>query len=138
MFPSSTARYCTSDQKTGQVTKLYLFVGVLPYSGAVFCRGFTDMKSPSWIDAHVAAFDFFGGTPQMVVPDNPTTATHRQAKGEAARAVNVRYQQLADHYGTAIVPARVRKPRDYPGDFVIPSRDREVLVGAGSGCFSSG
>ncbi|USX44887.1 Mu transposase domain-containing protein [Dietzia kunjamensis] len=70
------------------------------------------MKSPSWIDAHVAAFDFFGGTPQMVVPDNPTTATHRQAKGEAARAVNVRYQQLADHYGTAIVPARVRKPRD--------------------------
>ena len=100
------------DAVTGEVTKLYLFVAVLPYSGAVFCRGFTDMKSPSWIDAHVAAFAFFGGTPQMVVPDNPTTATHRQKQGEAARAVNARYQQLADHYGTAIVPARVRKPRD--------------------------
>lgn len=100
------------DAVTGEVTRLYLFVAVLPYSGVVFCRGFTDMKSPSWIAAHVAAFEYFGGVPQLVVPDNPTTATHRQAKGEAARAVNARYQQLADHYGTAIVPARVRKPRD--------------------------
>lgn len=47
-----------------------------------------------------------------MVPDNPTTATHRQHKGDAARVVNARYQQLADHYGTGIVPARVRKPRD--------------------------
>ena len=102
------------DAVTGQVTKLYLFVAVLPYSGVMFCRGFTDMKSPSWLDAHVAAFAYFAGVPQLVVPDNPTTATHRPTQGEAARAVNARYQQLADHYGTAIVPARVRKPRDYP------------------------
>lgn len=100
------------DAVTGEATRLYLFVAVLPYSGVVFCRGFTDMKSPSWIAAHVAAFEFFGGVPQLVVPDNPTTATHRQTKGEAARTVNTRYQQLADHYGTGIVPARVRKPRD--------------------------
>ncbi|MFJ6281400.1 IS21 family transposase [Arthrobacter subterraneus] len=100
------------DAVTGEVTRLYLFVAVLPYSGAVFCRGFTDMKSPSWIAAHVAAFEFFGGVPQVVVPDNPTTATYRQARGEAARVVNARYQQLADHYSTGIVPARVRKPRD--------------------------
>ena len=70
------------------------------------------MKSPSWITAQGAAFEYFDGVPQLVVPDNPTTATHCQVKGGAARAVNTRYQQLADHYGTAIVPARVGKPRD--------------------------
>ncbi|WP_299165559.1 DDE-type integrase/transposase/recombinase [uncultured Arthrobacter sp.] len=58
------------DAVTGEVTRLYLFVAVLSYSGAVFCRGFTDMKSPAWIAAHVAAFEFFGGGPQLVVPDN--------------------------------------------------------------------
>lgn len=100
------------DAVTGQATKVYLFVAVLPYSGAVFCCGCTDMKSPSWIGAHVAAFTHFGGAPQIVVPDNPTTATHRSARGESARVINDVYQQLADHYGTAIVPARVRKPRD--------------------------
>ncbi len=46
------------------------------------------------------------------MPDNPTTSTHQRAKGDEARVINARYQQLADHYQTAIVPARSRKPRD--------------------------
>ncbi len=100
------------DAVTGEVTKVFLFVAVLPYSGAVFCQGYTDMKSPSWIAAHVAAFSFYGGVPQLVVPDNPATATHRPKRGETARVLNARYQQLAEHYGTAIVPARAKRPRD--------------------------
>jgi hypothetical protein len=60
----------------------------------------------------VRAFAFYGGVVQIVVPDNPTTSTHQARKGDAERVVNARYQQLADHYGTAIVPARSRKPRD--------------------------
>jgi hypothetical protein len=89
-----------------------LFVAVLPFSGAMFCRAYADMKSPAWLDAHVQSFAFFGGVAQIVVPDNPTTSTHQTHKGDAERVVNARYQQLADHYQTAIVPARVKKPRD--------------------------
>ncbi len=58
------------------------------------------------------AFTAFGGAAQLVVPDNALTATHRKTRGEPARFVTDRYRQMADHYGTAIVPARVRKPRD--------------------------
>ena len=100
------------DQVTGQVTRAVLFVAVLPFSGALFCRAYANMKSEAWLDAHVQAFAFYGGVPQLVVPDNPTTSTHQRQKGDAERVVNARYQQLADHYQTAIVPARAKKPRD--------------------------
>lgn len=100
------------DQVTGQVTRAVLFVAVLPFSGALFCRAYPNMKSEAWLDAHVQAFSFFGGVPQLMVPDNPTTSTHQRHKGDAERVVNARYQQLADHYQTAIVPARAKRPRD--------------------------
>lgn len=100
------------DAVTGEVTRAVLFVAVLPFSGVIFCRAYTDMKSESWLDAHVRAFVFYAGVTQLVVPDNPTTSTHLRRKGDAERVVNGRYQQLADHYQTAIVPARRRKPRD--------------------------
>lgn len=100
------------DAVTGEVTRAVLFVAVLPFSGALFCRAYENMKSEAWLDGHVRAFSFYGGVPQIVVPDNPTTSTHQRHKGDAERVVNARYQQLADHYQTAIVPARARKPRD--------------------------
>ena len=95
------------DAVTGQVVKAYLFVAVLPFSGYVFCRAFTHMRIDVWIEAHVGAFELFGGAAQLVVPDNALTATHRKERGDAARFVNERYRQMADHYGCAIVPARV-------------------------------
>ena len=100
------------DSVTGRVAPAVLFVAVLPFSGTLFCRAYMNMKSESWLDAHVRAFAFYGGVVAIVVPDNPTTSTHQRAKGDKARVVNARYQQLADHYQTAIVPARSRKPRD--------------------------
>ena len=99
------------DSLTGEIVKAYLFVAVLPYSGMVFCRAYLDMKMPAWLDAHMRAFAAFGGVTEIVVPDNASTATHRGAKGDPARSVADRYQRLADHYGFAIVPAGVRKPR---------------------------
>lgn len=100
------------DAVTGEVTRAVLFVAVLPFSGALFCRAYPNMRSEAWLDAHVRAFAFYGGVVQIVVPDNPTTSTHQARKGDTERVVNARYQQLADHYATAIVPARARKPRD--------------------------
>ncbi len=100
------------DAVTGQITSAVLFVAVLPFSGALFCRAYENMKSEAWLDAHVRAFSFYGGVSQIVVPDNPTTSTHQRHKGDAERVVNARYQQFADHYEIAIVPARAKKPRD--------------------------
>lgn len=100
------------DAVTGEVTRAVLFVAALPFSGALFCRAYANMKSEAWLDAHVRAFAFFQGVVQIVVPDNPATSTHQARKGDPERVVNARYQQLADHYGTAIVPARGNRPRD--------------------------
>jgi len=57
------------DAITGTITKAYLFVTVLPYSGYLWCRAFTDMRMPAWITAHVGAFEFYGGVPQLIIPD---------------------------------------------------------------------
>jgi transposase len=100
------------DAVSGETVKAYLFVAVLPFSGYLFVRAFTNMRMDTWISAHVSAFEFFVGVPQITVPDNALTATHRKKRGDAARFVTDRYRQFADHYGTAIVPARVDKPRD--------------------------
>lgn len=100
------------DAVSGEVTKAYLFVAVLPYSGMVFCKAFTDMKQEAWNSAHVQAFEFYGGVTPIVVPDNAATATNRHSKGDSTRVINAKYQQLADHYATAIVPARSNRPRD--------------------------
>src|SRR5699024_11026062 len=70
------------------------------------------MKSPAWLDAHIQAFAMLGGVSALVVPDNPRTSSHPRSRGSKERVINARYQQLADHYQTAIVPARSGKPRD--------------------------
>ena len=100
------------DAVSGETLKANVFVAVLPFSGYLFVRAFASMRMEAWLSAHVSAFEFYGGVPQITVPDNALTATHRKKRGDAARFVNDRYRLLADHYGTAIVPARVAKPRD--------------------------
>jgi transposase len=65
---------------------------------------------PSWIGAHIRAFEFFQGCPLAVVPDNWKTAVNRACR--YMPDVNVTYQEMAAHYGVAVVPARPRKPRD--------------------------
>ena len=68
-------------------------------------RGLAD-----WIGAHVRAFAFFGGVPQLLVPRQPQGRGHGALPLRAG--INRTYQELADHYGTAVLPARPRKPRD--------------------------
>jgi len=100
------------DEVTGEVTRAYLFVTVLPYSGYLWCQAFTDMRMPSWLAAHVAAFEFYGGVPQLLIPDNALTASQRRERGDTVRWVTGRYQQLADHYGTSVLPTNVRSPKE--------------------------
>jgi len=70
------------------------------------------MTLGSWIDAHVHAFEAFGATGRLLVPDNLRTGVSKADRYEPA--LNPAYARLAEHYGTAIVPARVKRPRDKP------------------------
>lgn len=100
------------DTVSGEVSKAYFFVASLPYSGLVFCQVFRNMKQQAWNQAHVNALKFIGGVTQIIVPDNARTATHERSRADKEVLVTKAYRQLAQHYGTAIVPARSNKPRD--------------------------
>ena len=76
-----------------------------------------DMKTENWLNCHVHAFDFFGGVARLLIPDNCKTATLSNTRYDLI--LNRSYQELAEHYGTAIVPARVRRPKDYRRKNVI-------------------
>ena len=99
-----------TDKLLGTRTKVYVLVVTLPFSDKFWAEGFCDMRQKSWQEGQMHAFEEFGGVPRMWVPDNAATATDRTAP--QVTLVNKEYGRFADHYGAAIVPARVRKPRD--------------------------
>jgi transposase len=99
-----------TNSKTGELTPVYVFVAVLGASNYTFAEGVTRLDTPSWIGSHIRAFEFIGGVPEIVVPDNTKCAVIRPDRYEPD--LNPSFAEMAAHYGTAIIPARVRKPRD--------------------------
>lgn len=89
--------------------KAYFFVMTMPYSGYMYVEAFADMKMVSWIAAHVHAYRFFGGVPTITVPDNLRTGVKKSDRYEPE--INETYRQMAEHYGTTIVPTRVYYPK---------------------------
>ena len=100
------------DSVTGEIYDAYLFVAVLPSSQYAYAEAFMSRNQESWIQAHVNAFSYFGGVPVSVVPDNLKTGVERT--NWYSPVINKSYHEMAEHYGTAILPARVRKPKDKP------------------------
>lgn len=99
-----------TDPRTGHKSPVYLFVAVLGASNYTFAEGVTSLDLASWIGSHVRAFEFFGGVPRIVVPDNTKCAVSRADRYEPE--INREFADMAAHYGTAVIPARVRRPRD--------------------------
>lgn len=95
---------------TGEIRTAQVFVAVLGASNYTFCEATWSQKLPDWINSHVRAFDFIGGVPAIVVPDNLKSAVTKACRYDPD--LNPSYQQLAAHYGTALVPARPLKPKD--------------------------
>ena len=93
------------DPVTGEQSAAYLFVAVLPCSYYTYAEACDDMKTENWLNCHVHAFDYFGGVARLLIPDNCKTATLSNTRYDVI--LNRSYQELAEHYGTAIVPARV-------------------------------
>ena len=95
---------------TGEARFAQIFVAVLGASNYVFCEATWSQSLPDWLGSHARAFDFLGGAPRLVVPDNLRSGVTKACRYDPD--INPSYQQLAAHYGTAIMPARPRKPQD--------------------------
>lgn len=102
------------DPNTGEIVKAWVFVGVMSYSQYPYVEAFLNEKQEAWITAHVHMFQWFGGCPRIIVPDNCKTAVIHDNNWYTP-ALNTTYHEMAEHYNVAIIPARVRRPKDKPG-----------------------
>ena len=98
------------DPLTGEMKEAYLFVATLGASNYTFAEATLSRDLPSWIQSHVHAFDFFGGVPEILIPDNLKTGVTHPCRYEPD--LNPTYLDLAEHYGTVVIPTRVGKPKD--------------------------
>lgn len=99
-----------TDPKTGEQIATQLFVAVWGHSNFTYAEASQSQQLPCWIGSHVRAFSYFGCVPRVLVPDNlkPGVKTPCYYDPE----INPTYAELAAHYGTAVMPTRVQKPRD--------------------------
>ena len=99
------------NSKTGEITKAQVFVAVLGASGYSYVDATYSQKQRDFILSHTKAYDFFGGVPKIVVPDNLKSAVIKNNKKDGV-VINESYANLARHYNMAVEPARVYKPKD--------------------------
>lgn len=95
---------------TGEKIPVYVFVATLPYSGYPYVEGFFSMNQECWTAAHVNAFRYFGGVTKIIQCDNLKTGVDKHGRNEIK--LNKAYSELAEHYNTAVLPCRVRSPKD--------------------------
>jgi len=98
------------DPATGQIHEAQIFIAALGASNYTFAEATVGQDLPSWIRSHVHAFEFLGGVPYILVPDNLKAGVTNPCRYEPD--INPTYQDLAEHYGTTVIPARPGKPRD--------------------------
>lgn len=100
------------DPSIGRFRRVWAFVMVLAVSRHMFVRPVLKMDLASWVAAHVAAWEFFGGVTERTVIDNLKTGVLRPDLYDPK--LNRTYAELAQHYGTLVDPARRGKPKDKP------------------------
>jgi transposase len=98
------------DRDTGLVKEASIFVAVLGASSYTFCEAVWKRDLPSWIGSHNRAVEFFRGVTEVTTPDNWKTGVKDPCYYDPE--LNPTYRDWAEHVGTVIIPARVRKPRD--------------------------
>lgn len=107
-YSGMTLAWCST--ASGEFYKAEIFVGSLGASQYTFIEATASQQLPDWLDSHMHMFEYFGGVPEIVVPDNlksGVTKAHRYDPD-----INVNYQHFSEHYGIAIVPARAASPKD--------------------------
>ena len=95
---------------TGEIRQAQVFVGVLGASNYTYAEATLTQSLPDWLGSHVRMFEFIGGCPELVIPDNLRSGVNKACRYDPD--LNASYQQLAGHYQLAVVPARPYKPKD--------------------------
>jgi transposase len=98
------------DGTTGEIRQAQLFVAVLGASNYTYAEVTWTQKMPDWTGSHVRTFEFIGGVPEILVPDNLKSGVKHASYYDPV--LNPTYQDLARHYGVAVLPARPHKPKD--------------------------
>jgi transposase len=98
------------DPKTGEITEHAVFVAALGASSFTYAEACNGQDLPSWVEAHIHTYEYIGGVTSITVPDNLKAGVTRPDLYEPE--INRTYREMAEHYGTTIIPARVRRPRD--------------------------
>jgi len=98
------------DAVTGERIPLSVFVAVLPASNYIYAEAQLSENQRNWNNGHARAFAYFGGVVKIVIPDNVKTAVSKPNYYEPG--VNLAYQELAEYYRFAVLPTRVRRPKD--------------------------
>jgi transposase len=97
------------DRQTGVPVPVELFVGCLGYSNLTFAIATPSQTLPDWVSAHVEMLRYFGGSPQIMVPDNLRSAVTKSGKEPV---INRTYLDVASHYSFVVMPARAYRPKD--------------------------
>lgn len=99
-----------TNRDTGEVSMAQVFVGVLGGSGRFFVWAVPSQQIAHWQECHIKAFEYFGGVPQQVVPDNLKSAVISHGRHHVV--LNRAFAEMAEHYKFVILPGRPLKPRD--------------------------
>lgn len=113
--------------ETGEVTKAQIFVACLGASNYTYAEASPSQGLAHWIGAHERALRFLGGVPECIVPDNLKSGVTDPCRYEPG--INRSYQEFAEHYGVAILPARPKKPRDKAKvEKAVQEVERQILA----------
>lgn len=115
------------NQITGEIKEAEIFVAVLGASNYTFAEATWSQQLVDWVSSHVRSFEFFGGVPEIVVPDNLKSGVTKVHRYEPD--VNPTYQDMAQHYGIAIIPTRVNAPQDKAKvENAVQQVERQILA----------
>lgn len=115
------------DRSIGEVRHAEIFVASLGASSFTFAEATWTQSLPDWIASHTRAFTFFGGVPEIIVPDNLKSGVQKAHRYEPD--LNPTYQDMACHYGVAIIPTRVATPKDKPKvENAVLQIERQILA----------
>ena len=98
------------DRHTGEITRAQIFLAVLGASNYTYAEAVGTQELFNWISAHTHAFEFFSGVTELIIPDNLKTGVTKPCRYEPE--LNPTYLDMAEHYETAVIPARIKSPKD--------------------------
>lgn len=116
-----------TDKETGEIHTAQIFVAVLGASNYTYVEATESQSLPCWIQSHINTFKFFHGVPTSIIPDNLKSGTTKAHLYDPD--INRTYQEMADHYTTAVIPARVRRPKDKAkAEVTVQCIQRQILA----------